>query len=223
MAEPTIKFGTQTNFGTQTGWAAQAPTSGVVSQRASATGPTGNEVASKLHDEMTNYSQEFVAASATVAPTISPTIGALIGSGILTSITINTSATDFHKQSLTGHQHSDNAHANTLLQAAHGISLSTAFGGVDFLGGTAGDNASVESSSITISCSHIDKPAADGDHLIGQNFTGKISATVTWIGVPTVSATTGWDVTSVETSESSVDFVKTTVTAEKALDLTAPA
>ena len=223
MAEPSIKFGTQSNFGEQTGWSALNPSTAVVSQRASALGSTGNEVASKLFDEMTNYSQEFQAASATVAPTISPKIGALVGSCILTSITISTSATDFHKQSLTGHQHTDNAHEDTLLQAAHGISLSTAFGGVDFFSGTAGDDASVDSSTLTISCSHVDKQAADGDHLIGQNYNGKISGSVTWHGVPTVAAGAGWDVTSVETTEENTGFLKTVVTAEKALALSAPA
>lgn len=222
MAEPTITFGTASVFGTQPGWAAQNSTEEVSSTLAKAIGPTGNEVASKLHDEITTYSQEFVAASATVAPTITPTLGALVGSAILTSITVTTSATDFHKQSLSGHQHSDNAHANTLLQAAHGISLSSAFGGVDFLGGTAGDNASVESSSITISCSHVDRVAADGDHFVGQNFTGNIVATTTWVGVPTTPVGAGWSKVRVSTPKPNTGHTTTTVTAEKALALTAP-
>jgi hypothetical protein len=222
MAEPSIKFGTASVWGTQTGWAALNPSSSVVSTRANALGSTGNEVASKLHDERTDTSQEFVASSATVAPTIAASIGKLVDSKVLTSISISTSSSDFVKQTLAGHNHTDNAHEDTLQQAAHGISLSKAFGAIDFLGGTAGDDASIDSSTLTISCQHVDTMDADGDHLIGNNYDARAVATVTWHGVPTTAAGAGWDVTSVQTTEESTGFLKTVVEAEKTIAIAPP-
>ncbi|HPA41105.1 MAG TPA: hypothetical protein PKV69_03755, partial [Candidatus Hydrogenedentes bacterium] len=67
------------------------------------------------------------------APTVPATIGKLYGNYDLTGINIATSATAMAKMDLTGHNHAENAHADTLQQAAHGITLSSGFGAQDFL------------------------------------------------------------------------------------------
>lgn len=219
MSEPSIKFGTQSEFGTMTGWAGDSPSINKRSQRANVLGETGNEVASQLYDEMTETTQQFAAESAT-APTLPATIGAILGSKVVTSISISTSATDFAKVTLTGHQHTNNPHAS-VRNVVHGITLRVGFGATDFLGGTAGDNAAVESSTCNITCQHTDIQNGDGNHLTGNNYDARIQATVVWNGVPTAPAAAGWDVTSVETKETPTGYLQTTVTAEKALALPA--
>lgn len=223
MAEPTITFGTTTKFGSLTGWNPVGATVTKTKTRAVALNGIGNEVASKVINEITEYSQEFV-ANATDAPTIPPTLGALCGSVVLTGIRISTSATDFAKMTLTGHQHTTNAHADTLNQVTHGITISSGFGGVDFLGGTAGDNAAVESSTLNIQTGHTDVQAgATGDHLIGQNHTANATATTVWIGVPTDGIGDTWDETETgSTTESNTGHVRTTYTGAKSLTLAAP-
>jgi hypothetical protein len=221
MADMGIQFGTGSQFGTLTGWAAQSPTITVAEQRANALGEAGDEVAFKLYDKRTDVSQEFVASNAATAPTVPANIGDLLGGNIVTGISISTSATDFVKMTLTGHNHDANAHA-ALRKVEHGISLSKAFGAIDFLGGTAGSAATVESSTCDISCQHEDIQTEDGAHAAGQNYDARIQVTVTWNGVPTTVAASGWSVTSVETKPNPQGFLQTTVTAEKALTLPAP-
>ena len=222
MAEPTITLGTTSKFGSLTGWVPNSATITTTKDRAVALDGMGDEIASALHNSTTEYTQEFVAAAAS-APTVPPTIGALVGSCILTSIQISTSASDFVKMTLTGHQHADNAHANTLRQKAHGITLSSGFGAQDFLGGTAGENACVESSTITISVDHTDDVCgATGNHYAGNNHTGKIEASTTWIGTPSEAAGSGWGVVTDTTTEANTARNRKEYSAVKGLTLANP-
>lgn len=223
MAEPTITFGAAQGFGTLTGWNEQNTTSAVVSDRARTLSRIGNETASALHNERTEVTTNYEAAAASSVAILPATLGKLTNSLVVTEISVSTSATGFASCSVTGHNHTDNAHADTLQQAAHGIATTVGFGAVDFLGGTAGDDASVESSTITISCQHNDQVDKDGDHLVGENYDAMIAVTVVWSGVPTVAVGAGWDTTSVETGTDNQGFLKTTVTATKTLALAAPA
>jgi hypothetical protein len=222
MAEPTITYGTTTKFGTLTGWVPNGATITKSAERAVSLNGIGNEVASKTHNAGSTFSQEFQAASSS-APTIPPVLGKLVGDCILTRISITTSGTDFAKMTLTGHQHDAHAHADTLNQVAHGFTMSSGYGGIDFLGGTAGDNASVESSTLTIQCGHTDTTDASGDHLIGQNHTANASANTTWVGVPTTGIGEGWDEVELgSTTESNTGHVRTTFGGIKSLTLAAP-
>lgn len=221
MAEPAITFGATSKFGTITGWNPQGATKTKTSQRASALDGKGNEVVSSLYDERTEYSQEF-RANTVSAPTIPPTIGALIGECVLTGISISMSGTDFASMTLTGHQHRYHAHADTLQQASHGITLTSGFGAEDLLGGTAGDSADVESATVEITCQHKDSTDGSGNHLVGENYTAMITASTTWVGKPTIGVGAGWDETSEALVESNVDHVRVTYSATKALALDDP-
>lgn len=222
MADLAIQFGTASKFGTMAGWVAQAPNISKEKSRANVLGATGDEATSKLYDEKTTCSQKYVAAASGTAPTVPATIGALMDAYVCTQMQIDTSATDLASLLLDGHNHTTSAHANTLRQAAHGISLSKSFGAVDWLGGTAGSAATLKSSSCVISCQHKDIPDGDGENCAGQNHDGRIVATVVWYGVPTTAAGAGWDVTSVVTAENNEGHLETTVRAEKALALAVP-
>ena len=215
-----IQFGVSaTPFGAPAGWVPRGPAISVVKDRANVLDGIGNEVASVLHNDRTEVTQDFEPASASSPPTIPSEIGVLLDEVVLTSIAISTSATGFITMTLTGHQHAVNAHDNSLKKVAHGITLSKSFGALDFFGATAGADADVESSSITIACQHIDVQNGDGNQLVGENFDARISGSTTWHGVPTTNADGNWDVTNVETTENNTGFKQTTVTAEKPLTL----
>jgi hypothetical protein len=218
-----IQFGVSASpFGAPEGWVPRGPAISVVKDRANVLNGIGNEVASVLHNQRTEVTQDFEPASASVAPTIPPQLGVLLDEVILTSIAISTSATGFVTMTLTGHQHATNAHTDTLKRVTHGVVLSKSFGAEDFFGATPGLDSDVESSSITIACQHIDVQNGNGNQLVGENFDARISGSTTWHGVPTINAGAGWDVTNVETTENNTGFVQTTVTAEKPLTLVVP-
>jgi len=222
MAEAAVTWGTTTKFGTVTGWNPIGATINKTAERKVAMDGIGNEVASTTVNEGSTFSQEFQAAS-TSAPTIPPVLGKLVGSCILTGISITTKGSDFAKMTLTGHQHEDNAHADTLNQVTHGITMSSGFGGIDFLGGTAGDAATVESSTLNIQCGHTDSPGDDGNHYVGQNHTANATASTTWLGVPSVGIGEGWDkIETGTTVESNTNHVRTTYGGAKSLTLVAP-
>ena len=217
MSEPTITFGAAEGFGALEGWSAQSNDSTDQYQRASVLDKNGNEAASKLHSRMQEVSTPY-AAQAEAAPSLPATLGTLVGTMILTSISVSTTADGFASMTLSGHNHTTNAHAALLNSVAHGITLTSGFGVTDFLGGTAGDNASCISSSITISCQHRDEDSGSGDHLVGENYNAMMEATSEWIGVPG-TASSGWDEVSVVTRTDNQGFLRTTVSGTKKLTL----
>lgn len=220
MAEASINFGTSSKFGTLTGWAAQDANPATSTQLARTLNETGDEAASQLFDTKTDITQTFKAAVAG-AVTLPAAIGALLGGYILTGINISTTWNDFATIVLSGHNHAVNPHANTLRQAAHGITLTAGFGATAFLGATAGP-AVLQSSTCNITIQHVDKNGATGDHAAGQNYDCVITVTETWQGTPTTNAGSGWKVTNVTAPESNTDLVGTVVTAQKSIALALP-
>lgn len=213
---PTIAFGSEQPFGTLTGWKYTSASVTVEKQRANAIGEIGNEVASQLYSEQTNVTASFVAAALT-APTIPATLGAVVNGYILTSIQVSTDREGFATMTLTGHNHTANAHTTGEKSVAHGITLTSGFGAQDFMGGTPGSNASVKGGSITIECQHADENDNAGEHLVGENYTPMITAETEWVGVPSAAAESGWDVTSKPNPTSNTAFETYSVSGTKAL------
>jgi hypothetical protein len=225
MAEPTIQFAlvTADGFGAITGWNKQDANADAAKDRAASLSEIGNETASKVTNETTKVTSNYKAAAAGSAPALPTTIGALVNSLILESVSIDTKAQDFAGMALSGHNHTTNAHADTLLQAAlSAYTLDDGFGVTDFLEGTAGDNASAQSGSLQISLQHVDEVDEGGDHLIGNNYNCTVTATTEWCGVPTTAAAAGWDNVSVKTVTGNTGHKKTTVTGVQTLALALP-
>jgi len=219
MAEPTITFGAAESFGDLMGWNEQSSNSSVVSDRARVLSKDGDQAASTLYNERTEVSTSYEAGATTSVAVLPETIGSLVNSLIVTGIDISTTATGFATLSLSGHNHTANAHTSSpaLESVAHSISNTVGFGAVDFLGGTAGANADIESSTLSISCEHSDVEANTGNHLVGENYDPKITATTVWNGVPATPSGASWDKVSVVTETTNTGHLKTTVTGEKAL------
>lgn len=212
----TIAFGSEQPFGALTGWNYTSASVTVDKERANALDETGNETASRLYDERTNVTASLVAAGAT-APTVPPALGDVVNGYLITSIQLSTSRDGFATMTLTGHNHAASAHATVERTVAHGITLASGFGAQDFMGGTAGTDASIRSGSITIECQHADETDNDGDHLVGENYNPMLTAETEWVGVPTTAAGSGWDVTSKPNPTENTGFESTTVSGTKAL------
>lgn len=219
MAEPTILFGATDGIGAITGCELVSDTPSINRDRARALGASGDEVAANLHNERTEYTSTYNIVSDTndVSTLI---LGAVVNGRVVTRIAIKTQAGDsYNTLEVTSHNHADNAHADTLKQVAIAGVLGeiaiTAYGAVDFMEGTAGDNAGLQSGEITFECQHNDKTGPLGNHLIGENCDAMASADSEWVGVPTTAAVAGWDVTVNENAVSNTEFKTTKVTGTK--------
>ena len=220
MADKNIRYGSSEGFGPFTGWEAHTTEDNTTHTRAVATDDKGDEVASCLHDEKREVSSTYECNSDTNE--IPDAIGKLVNSLILTNISISTAEGRYATMSLQGHNHGQNAHENSpaLRSAAHEITLGKCFGATDFLGGSAGNDASCVEGTITISCEHADQNDGDGNHLVGENYGAKIEARSVWAGEPQTPAGTGWDITTETEADENTGFVKTTVVGVKALAFT---
>ena len=225
MSNQAIQFGADQLFGALTGWNEQQPDTSTNKQRKFSLSKDGEETASQLHDERVEVSVPYEAADeGTVA--LPGTIGALVNSLMLTQIQITTEAEGFAKMTLQGHDHNDgNPHDGSEKSAAHGTDVVMGFGATDFLTGTAGDDASLASSSLIIKCEHVDiagsgTAAGVGTHTAGENYHGMIEAECTWNGVPAVAADTSvWDAITVQTKTNNQGMEQTVVKGVKALVL----
>lgn len=219
MGDKVIDYGASEGFGAFAGWESQGTTDSKGQTRAVALDDQGEEAASQLHDEKQEVTSRYVCNNDT--NTIPAEIGALVNGLILTSIAIRTSPDGFAEMTLTGHNHTENAHAESpaLKKAAHGITLAKAFGVTDFLGDSDGTNDSAISGEVTISCEHADQNDGDGDHLVGENHGGKIDAKTEWCGDHTVVGT-GFDLTiNPSETDENTGFLKKSASGVKALVL----
>lgn len=217
MADKAITFGAGTaGFGAQTGWALQEPSGNNQKDRAVVLDNVGTEVRSQLYNDRTEYSSNYIQSADSA--TVPAAVGAVINSILCTSIELGTTGEGFKTMTLSGHQHAANAHTSGMTTFTHGITVGAAFGASSFIGGadTAG-NAAVQSSNLTISCEHTDINDANGGHLSGQNYGGKMEGSSTWAGTLTTNADSGWDVTGNESKQSNTGFLETTISAAKSL------
>ena len=212
-----IAFGATQVLGALTGWNEQSPESADSFERKSTLDKDGNESDSHLHAGKTEVNVPYVASTdGTVV--IPGTIGVIVNSLVLTQIQVNTSADDYVKLSLAAHDHAENPHG-TCRSGAHGIGPIGGFGATDFIGGTPGADAAVESSSLTIKCEHIDVNGNEGTHVDGENYHAMIEAETNWHGVPTTAAGSGWDNVKTATKTNNQGLKVTTVTASKKVTL----
>lgn len=217
MTDKAVTFGAaQALFGSVAGWAYRSNSKNVQLDRATAHDGINNEVNSNLSNERTEVSASLECQSNT--NTVPASLGALLGGYVLTQIQISTQAAANApaEMSLSGHNHTANAHAS-VKTVAHGIALAKQYGATDFMGGTAGDNASPIRGSVTVQCDHTDEQDEDNDHFAGENQNPRIEAETEWLGVPSVAAAAGWDVTVTTTVDERSGLKKTTVRGAKKL------
>jgi hypothetical protein len=212
-----IPFGAIQELGAIAGWNEQTPDRSTASDRKFTLSKDGNETDSHVHNPKVEVNVPYVAdTDGTVV--IPGTIGAIVNSLVLTQIQVNTTAEDYAKMSLQAHDHTENPHA-TVRSGTHAIPAFNGFGATDFLGGTAGTDAAVESSSLTIKCEHVDITGDGGTHVDGENYHATIEAETTWHGVPSVEADPAWDNVTSQTKTNNQGHKTTTVRGVKSVSL----
>jgi hypothetical protein len=224
MTDLAIPFGASGGFGdTFTGWAMQDPDKNAQANRYNALNALGNEVASALGEIKTSVTSNYVATANTCWANIPPRLGAVIAGIVLESIAIGTNEQGFATMALSGHFHAANTHADgTLQEFEHGIGAIADTAnpaiGFCFLEGEDSNNiASVESSTITATCDHVDVGGAV--HLAGENHNARLEASTTWHGTVDTLAAAGWDVTGNQEQTGNNKFKSHTITGTKALAL----
>jgi len=214
---PTIDFGSAQPLGAApTGWNYASSDSKVAKERAAAFDGTGNEVASQLHNQRTNVQFELEAATSSNV-SVPFSIGDVVNGYLIENFSIRTVRNNFARISGSCHQHNANAHSGTEKSVATGIADFPGYGATDFMGGTAGGNAAVETGEITCGCTHVDEQDGVGNHLVGENSNPRLSAATLWTGVPSADAGSSWDVTESGAATDREGFKKYGVTGEKAL------
>lgn len=222
MADPAITFaGTSTaTLGAFVGWELQSENRDDTNQRAKTLDSNGDESGSNLFNNVLNLTANY-RADITGATTPEDEIGDTLSNGhVITGVTLSTVNNDFATMDLTSHKHEDgNGHdsvSNSPQAIAHGQTCN-GFGAKDFMSGTAGAAADIESGSVSITCQHVDELASDGTHLVGENYDAMMEASTTWTGVPSANTDGSWDEVTVTTGVTNTGFLKTTVNGTKAL------
>lgn len=221
MSDPAVTFGANQLFSTLTDFVHKNTEIAVKKERVGTNDEDGDEVISKLFNEMTEARADLEARVYASGPAIPSQIGALLATYMVTELTISTERKQPVKMSLDSHNHTANPHIDDRKKATHGITLSKGFGAIDFLGATAGAAATLKSSRIRIYCSHKDEEDQDGDHYVGENHTAMIEVEEIWCGVPTTAVGSGWDNPEAVTTRDSEGFLETRVTAIKAVVMAA--
>jgi len=169
------------------------------------------------------------------------------GAFLLDSLTLNLAERTVINLSLTGHNHTENPHADAVATGTGARGSATEgsdndFDGFDldletYLGTTAlasedcpsgkpfaNSNADSDTQSITLNFTseHVDKNAADGDHFAGRSLKGVVSITVEYVGKP-VLTTTGFTVSSEGLKTDNKEFDSYSITASQELARTAVA
>ena len=149
--------------------------------------------------------------------------GDVFDSKKVTSLTINYTAGEYATVSITGHQHTENAHsagfAEGFADVSAAVPASSGFGVPVMAGQVTGDDCEFISMSISFGLNHVDREGADGNHFVGKSVTIRAEATVEAIGTPTTALPTGWNTVSSGPSDSNQDFDTWTGTWENWYDI----
>jgi len=223
MSDVVIQFGVVGTFGDIDGWSMQGSTGNAAQQErnlAITLDKDGNESAATTYGDDVLASSEYEAGSGATA-SAPANIGQYLNGFILTSLSVNTSATAKATMSLSGHNHLTNSHADGGCRtASHNLAQGiNAFGATDFLGGTAGSNADVFSGSVTIQVEHQDEPNNVGNHLSGENYHCTAEAETVWNGQPSAFVGSGWTLLSAIPSEENTGHIKWTVRGRRSFTL----
>jgi len=143
-----------------------------------------------------------------------PKLGALGNAYIITSITINSIWNDWPTITIEGHNHQYEPHINDRNQwdLSTFLTLATGeFGVYDWAGLAAGEIGAINSS-ITASINHSDIDSYTGNHWNGQNITGKLSATINYIGEISNPIVADWLVIDYNNDDDNESHDKTSVT-----------
>jgi hypothetical protein len=197
--------------------------------RASAKNELGDEAATATHDLKATATATYIyVGTGTVlglAPGSIPLISAVAGTfnvGLVSngyaidSIAIAYTNNTWPTLTITGHNHTSNAHADADMEHfTASLNFPSGFGCVSLLADTGAADSCV-STTYTLTAEHVDVLGATGEHLAGNYKGGSETIASTFYGVPTLDST-GWVLTSDTAADSNADFDQVNITASKAV------
>jgi hypothetical protein len=195
---------------------------------------TGNNQCETMMNERTEYANSFAYCNATPdivtdLSTMLSKFGDVHGSKKVDTVTVNFEKGQYATVDVTGHNHTDNAHAagvsDGYCDASDVIPAGAGFG-VPEWSIAMGDNASPISATVSLSGNHIDREGEDANHWQGKTTTYRGELTMTVEGVPTditaaaiEGGATGWTVDSINATDSNQDFDGYAFTMHRFFDL----
>lgn len=217
-------FNPTSPFGTLTGWEIQSNNPTTTQDRAQALKANGDENKSKLYNEKTSVSASYVASgspSDTIAATGIPKFGAILNGYHVDSVSVKMTNTGFAQLDITGHKHGTANHPACRTYTSSLTSVPVFGCPASVPGVTIPSGAGVRSVTYTLDGNHIDEPGSSGGFLAAENHDGKETVSVELCDSGTITAATGWDMTSVGNGFSNTAAATASATVEKHLQGTA--
>lgn len=214
-------FNPTSPFGALTGWEIQTnnPTTGVT--RAQALGSAGDELASKLHDARTTVSATYVLHTA--AGCKIPKFGEILGGYHVDTVSITFGNTAFVMMTVTGHKHGNAAHPACRTYTGSLTQIASNFGCPStVLGMTIPTGAGVRSMTYNLQGNHIDELGSAGEFLAADNYDGNETVDCELCDSGTITADTGWDMTSTNSAFANNAAQTASATVEKHLQHDTP-
>lgn len=198
MATENVKFFEPENLLSFSGWVRQTPQKTKSTQRASALGEDGDEIASQDYGDQTQITVPFVATATTGNLTL-PVIGSIQNGHHIDGFELTYNQAAFPTLSVTAHKHGSSVHdtcrtytPTLTCPAQFGIpdldliaNIATSFGGF-----TVDKIVGLRSLTYSMQVNHEDENKGDGSHLAGDNYDATETVAFETTGIATITAPT---------------------------------
>ncbi len=194
MATENVKFFDPADLLTFTGWVRQTPNKNTNTNRASALGADGDEIASQDWGPQTQITVPFVSTGTSGNLTL-PVVGSVQGGWHIDSFSLTYNQAGFPTLSVTAHKHGSTAHdtcrtytPTLTCPAQFGIPDLGTSAGSSFGGFTVDKIVGMRSLTYSMQVNHVDENKGDGSHLAGDNYDATESVAFETTGIATITA-----------------------------------
>ena len=196
MATEHVQFFNPENLLAFSGWVRQTPQKNTNTNRASALGDDGDEIASQDYGEQTQITVPFVSTGTSGNLTL-PQVGAIQNGYHIDGFTLTYNQKGFPTLSVNAHKHGSSAHdtcrtytPTLTCPAQFGIpdldvlaNIASSFGGF-----TVDKVVGMRSLTYSMQVNHVDENKGDGSHLAGDNYDATETVGFETTGIATITA-----------------------------------
>ena len=194
MSSSGVNFFDPDNTLAFTGWERQTPQKSTSTQRASALGADGDEIASRDYGAQTQIPANFVAVAVTGNLTL-PVCGEIVGGFHVDGFTLTYNQAGFPTLSVTAHKHGSDSH-DTCRKYTPTLACPAQFGIPDldddnetsFAGFVSSATVGMRSLTYSMQVNHVDENKGDGSHLAGDNYDATETVSFETTGITTITA-----------------------------------
>lgn len=218
MSDKNVDLGATDLFSLGGSFHAQSSSTDPFSTEDLALASDGDVSCSNVHNSGTDYSASYRYCGTNMVSDLGSVLtefGGVNNGKLVTAIDFTFSVGAQPEISITGHNHTTNAHSGT--NAANVFDVSGAFSGgslgVVTVGTQTNTNAEATGSSFGFSLNHIDVESNTG-HWVGESITARCDASIDYVGVASVTAA-GWNQLLTASSDGNEEIDTSSVTAHK--------